>query len=66
MALVLGPDDPAVQDSVGDARAILERLDARAISARLEELMGEAADSRSGGSSVHGTEVEAATSGGRP
>ncbi|MEA2612084.1 MAG: hypothetical protein QOI52_43 [Chloroflexota bacterium] len=66
MALVLGPDDPVVQDSVEDARAILERLDARAISARLEELMGEAADSRPGGSSVHGTEVEAAASGGRP
>ena len=47
MALVLGPDDPVVQASVDDARAILERLGARAFSARLDELMGEAADSRS-------------------
>ena len=63
MALVLGPDDPVVRASVDDARAILERLGARAISARLDELMGEAADSRSGGSSVHETEVEARTNG---
>ena len=47
MALVLGPDDPVVRASVDDARAILERLGARAFSARLDELMGEAADSRS-------------------
>ena len=40
MALVLGPDDPVVQASVDDARAILERLGARAFSARLDELMG--------------------------
>ena len=66
MALVLGPDDPVVQASVDDARAILERLGARAFSARLDELMGEAADSRSGGSSAHAPEVEAATSGGLP
>ena len=62
MALVLGPDDPVVQASVDDARAILERLGARAFSARLDDLMGEAADSRSGGSSAHQPEVEAATS----
>ena len=66
MALVLGPDDPVVQASVDDARAILERLGARAFLARLDELMGEAADSRSGGAPAHAPEVEAATTGGLP
>ena len=66
MALVLGPDDPVVRASVDDARAILERLDARAFSARLDELMGEAADSPSRVSSAQAPEVEAATSGGLP
>ena len=66
MALVLGPDDPVVRASVDDGRAILERLGARAFSARLDELMGEAADARSDGSAVHAPEVEAATSGGLP
>ena len=57
MALVLGPDDSVVQANVDDARAILERLGARAFSARLDELMGEAADARTGGSSAHAPEV---------
>ena len=64
MALVLGADEPVVQASVEGARAILERLDARAISARLEELMGVAAGSPPRESPGHETEVEAATSGG--
>ena len=42
-----GPKHPVVQASVDDARSILERLDARALLARLEELIGEAVDSRS-------------------
>ena len=61
MALVLGPDDPVVKASVDDARAILERLGARPFSARLDELMGETADSRTGGSPTHALEAEAAT-----
>src|SRR4029079_13961263 len=43
MARVLGPDDPIVQASVGDPRAILERLGARTFLARLDELTGQAA-----------------------
>ena len=67
MALVLGPDDPVVQANVDDARAILERLGARPFSARLDELMGEAADARSRQrSSAQAPEVEAATSSGLP
>jgi tetratricopeptide (TPR) repeat protein len=39
MALVLGPDAPVVQASVDDARATLERLGARALLARLDQLL---------------------------
>ena len=58
-----GPDDPVVRASVDDARAILERLGARAFLARLDELMGERSDSGSGGSSVHAPESDAAATG---
>jgi tetratricopeptide (TPR) repeat protein len=62
MALALGPDEPVVQASVQDARAILERLSAQAFLARLAELMGEAIDSTPGGSSAYGRDAKAATS----
>ena len=65
MALVLGPDDPVVRASVGDARAILERLGARAFSARLDELMGGSSAGRSEGSALHDEAAEA-TSGALP
>ena len=65
MALVLGPDDPVVRASVDDARAILERLGARAFLARLDELMGGSSVGRSEGSTLHGEAAEA-TSGALP
>jgi hypothetical protein len=60
MALVLGPDDPIVQASVGEARAILERLGARTFLARLDELTGEAVDHQPGEPSTGAPEVDAA------
>ena len=65
MALLLGPDDPVVQTSVGDARAILERLGARPFSARLDELMGGSSIGRSEESAPHDQAAEA-TSGALP
>jgi tetratricopeptide (TPR) repeat protein len=66
MALVLGPDDPAVQASVDDARAILDRLNARAFSARLDELMGGPSVDRSEVSDAHDEAAEATRSGALP
>jgi hypothetical protein len=66
MALVLGPDEPIVQASLGDARAILDRLGAQTFLARLEQLTGETVDSRSGESPAEEPEVEAVTSTGLP
>jgi len=57
----VAPDDPIVQASVGDARAILEHLGARTFLARLDELTGEAAATPHPATSSSGHETEAAT-----